>query len=525
MTALNRRIAGLSFFKKSLLAFLLGALVAAALPALNLVFLLPVSFTGLIWILSSAETRTQAFFAGWWFAWGQFIAGLYWIGVAFTIDAKTHAVLMPLPVLVLPAFLAILSGGATLATYLTGARSVGRIFVFSAFWLLFEYIRGVLFTGFPWNLVGYSWSAFLPVMQSTAFIGIYGLTLLTVFIAGVPALFGEDGVSRNTAGASLVGSIALFVAIFGAGFLRIPSGPVDSFENASLRIVQPNIRQSLKWQPDLLLDHLRKIVSLSLIDEGVPPRFYIWPETAVPYYLTTAKQLKNELAQIIPPGGAIITGAPRRDPDVRRYWNSLQVLGSSGEILDIYDKQHLVPYGEYMPLRPLMVATGLTEIIPALDRMSDFATPDNAAKKVISVPGLPPARAMICYEIAFPWEVAPKTAFSWILNITNDGWFGDTSGPYQHFAITRTRAIEQGVAVVRAANTGISAIIDPYGRVEEKLALNEAGIIDGDLPLPVPDRTFYARRGEIIPIFLTVIFGGIGLMLTWRKAKNIRLSS
>ncbi|MEX0582564.1 MAG: hypothetical protein WD185_02760, partial [Sneathiella sp.] len=176
MKAINRWISSLSFFKKSFLAFVLGLAVAAALPPLHLIFLLPVSFTGLLWILSSVTTRKQAFLAGWWFAWGQFIAGLYWIGVAFTIDAETHALLLPLPVLVLPAFLAILSGGATLATYLTRTRSLARIFVFSGLWLVFEYIRGVLFTGFPWNLVGYSWSAFLPVLQSTAYFGIYGLT-------------------------------------------------------------------------------------------------------------------------------------------------------------------------------------------------------------------------------------------------------------------------------------------------------------------------------------------------------------
>ena len=188
--------------------------------------------------------------------------------------------------------------------------------------------------------------------------------------------------------------------------------------------------------------------------------------------------------------------------------------------MDIYDKQHLVPYGEYMPFRSVMVATGLTDVIPALDRMSDFATPDKSARKVVSVPGLPPARVMICYEIAFPWEVAPKTAFSWIINITNDGWFGNTSGPYQHFAITRTRAVEQGVPVVRAANTGISAIIDPYGRVEQQLALNKAGIIDGELPLPIAARTVYSRYGEKIPVMMVLMFIATGVFLAWRSSKT-----
>ncbi len=178
-----------------------------------------------------------------------------------------------------------------------------------------------------------------------------------------------------------------------------------------------------------------------------------------------------------------------------------------------------------MPLRPLMEATGLTKLIPALDNMSDFATPDKRAKKVISVPGMPPARALICYEIAFPWEIAPERPFSWILNVTNDGWFGNTSGPYQHLAIARTRAIEQGVAVIRAANTGISAIIDPYGRIEEKLSLNETGVLDSSLPLPITERTVYARFGELIPLMLTGLLLLSGLLLIRRHPKNIRKSS
>ncbi|MEX0582599.1 MAG: apolipoprotein N-acyltransferase, partial [Sneathiella sp.] len=338
-----------------------------------------------------------------------------------------------------------------------------------------------------------------------------------VDLASLPALLGETETPKRTTGLSLIICTGIFVVLYGAGTYRLSKASVAYFEDAALRLVQPNIRQIDKWKPDLLLDHLRKLVALSIIEEGGKPRYLIWPETAVPYYLTTAPALRKELAQIVPAEGAIITGAPRRNPESGLYWNSVQVLGERGDILDIYDKQHLVPYGEYMPFRSIMMATGLTDIIPALDRMSDFATPDKAAKKVVSVPGLPPARVMICYEIAFPWEVAPQTAFSWIINVTNDGWFGNTSGPYQHFATTRTRAIEQGVPVIRAANTGISAIIDPFGRVEQQLTLNETGIIDGELPLPITERTIYARYGETLPILMVLIFIVTGTILGRRN--------
>ncbi len=513
MISLNSWVAGLGFWRKALLAFVLGVLVAGSLAPLHLIFLLPVSFTGLIWLLSSATTRWQAFFMGWWFAWGQFIAGLYWIGVAFTVDAATHAILIPLPVLGLPAFLAILSGLATLATHLLKVKGLSRLLVFSALWIAFEYVRGVIFTGFPWNVVGYAWSAFLPMLQTTAYIGIFGLTLLTVFVSTLPSLLGEGGQSRKSSIIWLSSAACFLILLYGLGAWRLSDAPSEMVRNASLRIVQPNIPQVDKWKAHLRLGHLRKLVALSETETGSDPTHLIWPETAVPYYLTTSRQLKEQLAEFVPPGGAIATGAPRQDPVARQYWNSLQVLNEAGEITDIYDKQHLVPYGEYMPLRDLTMALGLTDLIPALDQMSDFASPDPSANRTVRLPGLPPARAMICYEIVFPWEVRNDEEFSWILNITNDGWFGTTSGPYQHFAATRTRAIEQGVPVIRAANTGISAIIDPYGRVLDRLDLNDTGIIDGALPKPIEAPTFYSRYGEYSALFLTFLTLITGLYL------------
>lgn len=511
MISLKSWMSGLGFWKKALLAFGLGIFVAGALAPLHLIFLLPISFTGLIWLLSGTTTRWQAFFVGWWFAWGQFIAGLYWIGVAFTVDAATHAILIPLPVLGLPAFLAIFSGLATLATYLLKVKGLPRLITFAALWVLFEYVRGVIFTGFPWNVVGYAWSAFLPMLQTTAYVGIFGLTLLTVFVSTLPSLLGEADRDRKSSLLSLSAAAGFLILLYGLGLWRLSDAPSETYENAKLRIVQPNIPQVDKWKAHLRLGHLRKLVALSETQNGHDPTHLIWPETAVPYYLTTSRQLKEQLAQFVPPGGVIATGAPRHDPAVNQFWNSLQLLDENGKIIDIYDKQHLVPYGEYMPLRDLTMALGLTDLIPALDQMSDFAVPDPLAKRTVRLPGLPPARAMICYEIVFPWEVRNDEEFAWILNLTNDGWFGTTSGPYQHFAATRTRAIEQGVPVVRAANTGISAIIDPYGRVLERLDLNATGVLDGTLPKPVTTPTFYARFGEYPSLILafSALFLGI----------------
>ncbi|USG61212.1 apolipoprotein N-acyltransferase [Sneathiella marina] len=511
MISLNEWIQGLTFLKKALLAFLLGLMVAAALPPVHLVFLLPVSFTGLILILSGAKNRKQAFFVGWWFAWGQFIAGLYWIGVAFTIDADAHAALMPLPVLALPAFLAIFPGLATLATHMTKVESVGRIFIFTSFWILSEYVRGTIFTGFPWNLVGYSWTFFLPVLQSTAYIGIYGLTLLTVLVSCLPALLADRHIPKSTAIRFIATGGMVFILIFVAGQWRLNEQTTDVYSEKKIRIIQPNIRQADKWKPHLRRNHLLKTITLSQTENGFHPDYLIWPETAVPYFLTTSDQLKAQLTEFVPQGGAIVTGAPRHNPETNQYWNSVHVLDGDGQIKQTYDKQHLVPYGEYLPLRNWLKATGLMKLIPVLDQMSDFAIPEAGAPKVISLSGLPPARVMICYEIAFPWEVVPNTQFSWILNATNDGWFGNTSGPYQHLAITITRAVEHGKPVIRAANTGISAIIDPYGNIVQKLDLNETGIIDGYIPMPTETITFYGNVGEIVPAIMTLILFIIGV--------------
>jgi apolipoprotein N-acyltransferase len=518
MIAANIWIGERSFLVRALLSFCLGLLVAAAMAPLNLFFLLPVSFTGLIWILGHARTKKQAFFTGWWFAWGQFIAGLYWIGVAFTIDANAHAALIPLPVLALPAFLAIFSGLATLATYITSAKGLPRLFLFTAFWVIFEYVRGTIFTGFPWNLAGYTWTDILPILQSTAYIGIYGLTLLTVFVSTLPALIGEATLNRRTGFISLLCGLSLFAILFGLGQYRLSSSPTEVFENAKLRIVQPNIPQVDKWKSHLRLGHLRKLVELSNTENGFTPTHLIWPETAVPYYLSTTEKLRKQLAGIVPDDGTLITGAPRRDPTVNQYWNSMHVMDQRGNILATYDKQHLVPYGEYMPIRSFMQATGLTKLIPALDHMSDFATPDTDAPSVINVPGLPPARFLICYEIAFPWEISSDQKFDWILNVTNDGWFGNTSGPYQHFGKAKTRAVEQGVAVIRAANTGISAALDPYGRITKKIALNTAGITDVFIHKPTKIPTIYSKYGEFVPGLLVLGFLAIGFSF---KRRNI----
>ncbi|MEP3248003.1 MAG: apolipoprotein N-acyltransferase [Sneathiella sp.] len=505
------RLSDLHYWKRAALAFCLGLLLATSFAPLHFVFVLPVCFSGALILLSTAKTRWQAFFIGWWFGWGQFMAGLYWIGVAFTIDANAHAALLPIPVMGLPAFLAIFPGLVALVTHYSGVKGVNRVFLFTALWVLADYGRGIIFTGFPWNLTGYAWGNILPMLQWSAYVGIYGLTLLTVLISSIPALLAEPEFPQARKNAAILSACGLLAGMVVTGYVRLGNELLAAIPGSQIRIVQPNIRQADKWRPELKFSHVRTLTELSAQPGEAPPRYLVWPETAVPFFLTTDKNLQFYLQRFIPASGALITGAPRKNTEAKQYWNSIQVLDPDGKIPSIYDKQHLVPYGEYLPLQSFLKASGLASLIPVLDQMSSFTAGTNSAGAELLVPGLPPARALICYEIAFPWEVQTHSKTDWILNATNDGWFGNTSGPFQHFIIARTRAIEQGKSVVRAANTGISAIIDGYGRVTDKLPLNSQGILDGTIPKPLSGQTLYQRGGEYLPLGLVFLLTGLAL--------------
>ncbi|WP_025897521.1 apolipoprotein N-acyltransferase [Sneathiella glossodoripedis] len=506
------RLSELTFWKKSALSLFAGILLAATLAPLHIIFLLPVCLSLLLILTAETRNKKQSFFIGWWFGFGYFTAGLYWIGVAFTIDAGAHAALIPIPTLVLPACLAIFTGLSTFILYVLQAKGIARIFIFAASWTMLEYIRGILFTGFPWNLIGYAWGDILPMLQWTAYVGIYGLTLVTVFVCSVPALLTETSLSVRKKNYFMLADSLLILALVTIGTLRLNSPPLENIENSEIRIVQPNNDQETKWKTETRFSHVQNLEKLSRSEAG-EFRYLIWPETAVPFFITTDERISGYLQRLAPKEGALITGAPRRDPVERKYWNSVQALSSTGEIIGVYDKRHLLPYGEYLPLRSFLESSGVSSLIPALDNMSDFSFPPPGANDVMKLAGLPPFRTLICYEVTFPWEVKSDDEFDWILNVTNDAWFGHTSGPYQHFVISRTRAIEQGVSLIRSANKGISAVVDGYGRILDEIPPTKAGIIDTSIPKALENRTLYGRIGEILPLVTCVIFLTIGLTI------------
>ncbi|MCH7542560.1 MAG: apolipoprotein N-acyltransferase [Proteobacteria bacterium] len=527
-----RRTAALAGWRRCLVAVGLGALASAALPPLFAVPLLGVAFTGLVWLIDGAGSARSparaAFAAGWWFGFGHFIAGLYWITNSLLVDADRFGWLVPFAVSGLSAGLAIFPGLAAAAVRLGGARGAGRVLALAVAWTVVEWLRGQILSGFPWNLVGTAWVFSDAVSQTVALTGAYGLSLLTVALAAAPATLG-DGVGGGAADAdagrgrrwaALAVMTALFGVLWAAGEVRLASAPakVDPAAAAGsegsvvpdvrLRLVQANIDQRLKWSPSERAANFRKFLSMTRGPGFEKVTHVIWPETAVPYIVARDAGARAAIAAVVPPKGLVITGAIRATPaGVKpvQLWNSAHAIDRSARIVGTYDKFHLVPFGEYMPLRDVLPLKKITR------GAVDFSA--GPGPRTLALPGLPPVSLLICYEVIFPGNVLDRrNRPRWILNLTNDAWFGDSTGPYQHFAAARLRAVEEGLALVRSANTGISAVIDPYGRVIARLGLGVEGVLDSPLPLPLVGLTPYARFGDWILLGMLTIAVGLAFI-------------
>lgn len=512
--ALAGSVAGLCGLRRYGLAFLLGALAALALPPFNAVPVLLVSFPLLVWLLDGARSGRACFATGWWFGFGHHLAGLYWISNALLVDAASFAWLIPFVACGLPAVLALFVGAVAWLFRRAGGAGAGRILLFAALWTAGEWLRGHLFTGFPWNLLGYVWTASDAMLQAAALFGIYGLSLLTVLAAASPAALAPPAqAARRPAVLWPVAlGAALLLAVGVGGGLRLAGAEAGVVDGVRLRIVQANIPQRLKWEPEQRLDIFRRHLELSAqpSPQG-PPTHVIWPETAVPFLLADEPAALRAAARVVPPGGALLTGAPRAERGADgelRLWNSLLAVDDAGAVVAVFDKFHLVPFGEYVPFRDWL---DIAKITPGA---IDF-TP-GPGPRTLRLPHLPPFSPLICYEVIFPGAVvAPDDRPRWILNVTNDGWYGRSTGPYQHLAIARVRAVEEGLPLVRAANTGISAVVDAYGRVRARLGLDERGVIDADLPAALPP-TPYARHGDLALVPMLLLAGGAGWLMRRR---------
>ena len=499
---------------RSAAALALGLAAPLAFAPFHLLPLLFLSFGGLFLLLERTASVRSAFLVGWLFGLGSFVAGLGWITEAFAVDADRFGAL---PV---PALIALASGlGVFPAMALAAARALSGqangarlLIAYLVCWACGEWLRGTVLTGFPWNLAGHAWGFADAPLQLAAVLGIYGLGLVTVAICALPAL---ALATRRwwPLGASLAGLVLLW--IYGVARLAVPLPP--DLDGVRLRLVQTDVAQSLKWEPTERARNFAELIALSTAPGAWPagPTHLIWPETAVPFLVAEEPAVRAAIADVVPSGGAVITGAVRRAPNFDErpsMRNSLLVIDGAGEILGGFDKVRLVPFGEFIPLR---------EWLPGVPKLTDGAVDfsPGPTPTALPVPGLPAVWPLICYEAIFPARLpGVGPAAGWILTVTNDAWFGRSRGPHQHALAARVRAVELGLPMLRAANGGISFVTDAYGRERARLPLGTSGALDTALPAALPGGTPYGRVGDL-PFLGAIIIILIVLTATrqWRR--------
>lgn len=504
-------------WKRIALSAGLGVVAVAALPPFYIWAALFVAFTGLVWLIGSARSPLAAFFCGWWFGLGYFVAGLYWIANALLTKPDEFGWLAPIAPLALSALMALFPGLTAAATRLSRTGGIGRVLVFAAAWTLFEWVRSWAFSGFPWNLIGSVWTFSDAMIQSTAFIGTYGLGLLTLAAVAMPSALAA-GERPGQAGGGLrplLAALAVLALVWAGGAGRLAlAGPSETVPNVRLRLVQPNIPQVEKWKPELRGQHFLSQLRMGSLPGEPPPTHVIWAEAAAPFFLAETPEALALLGEATPEAGLTVVGTLRRSLPGEPYeiWNSLLAVTRSGQVAAAYDKSHLVPFGEYVPFRSIL---GLSSVAAGT---ADFSSGSGIA--TLSLPGLPEVSPLICYEVIFPAEVADEERRPrWLLNLTNDGWYGHSPGPYQHFASARLRAVEEGLPLVRVANTGISAIVDAHGRVLDQLPLGAQGLIDGELPVALAAPPPYGRFGNALVFALIALVAAAGLALG-RRARS-----
>jgi apolipoprotein N-acyltransferase len=501
--------AGLSGWRRGAAALLLGALASLAMPPLYAVAVLLIAIPGLIFLIDHSRGPLSALVIGWLFGFGHFVVGVYWVAESMLAVPSFFGWTLPLVIAVsvggLAALLAPFPAFAAFLARTLWPAGPARVLVLAIAWALGEWLRGWVLSGFPWNLMAYSWAFSDAMNQFAALAGSWGLSFVTIAVAGLPALLidwrgrpmpGLEGAVQRPARAlaALAFGAVVLAAVWIGGTLRLAGVVDEAVPGVRLRLVQANVDPGEKGNTVQRAGILERHMRLTTQTPGFAEVTHVvWPETATLFLLEREPALRARLAEAAPAGGVLVTGVVRGEPQagpLERVWNSLAAIDHTGALVASYDKFHLVPFGEYVPARGLL---------PFLSKFTPGAIDFSAGPgpRTLRLPGLPPVGPLICYEAIFPGQVVDRSDRpDWLLNLTNDGWFGTSSGPYQHFASARLRAVEEGLPLVRAANTGISGVVDPYGRVLAQTGLGETRVLDVALPRALSGLTPYARFGD-----------------------------
>ncbi|HWA62957.1 MAG TPA: apolipoprotein N-acyltransferase [Caulobacteraceae bacterium] len=474
---------------------------------------------GLLDRSNPARPVRSAFLVGWLAGCAYFSVGLWWVSEAFMVDAAEQGWMAPFAVILLAAGMALFWGAAGALYRAFAARGPWRVLWFAGAFAIFEWTRGHVLTGLPWDLVGETWRAGSAMSQGAALIGAYGLTFVTLAIAAAPAVILEGRGGKAT----IAAAAALLAGLFAFGQTRLAQAVPTPAGAPWVRIVQAMVRQETKYDERAFAGIVDRYVQLTGRPAAHRPDLVIWPEGAVPAalddYLANGTWTEADFARVIQPGQILVVGGFRfADQAETKAYNSLAVMRRTPDgfrAIGLYDKYRLVPFGEYMPLDSLASKVGFKQLVHVGDGFLPGPRP-----RPLSPPGAPPFQPLICYESLFPGFTREGQAMSgvrplWIANLSNDAWFGTTSGPWQHLNIASYRAIEEGLPMVRATPTGVSAMVDAYGRPLQILGQGVFGVIDAQLPAALSP-TLFNRIGDL-PLLILVIVSLAGSRLLFAR--------
>lgn len=496
---------------KYLLAIIFGACASLSFAPFHFFIAAVISVSVLYVLLEDEHVGKDIFLIGFWYGFGYFLSGVYWIAISLLVDASKFAWLIPFALTLIPAVLALYIAFFAL-TYkslvkkLVLEQEYQRILLFAILWMIFEILRANLFTGFPWNLIGYVWMFDVAFAQSAKIFGIYGLSFFAILICLFPTLFFDAHGRKRLAEISFLDWVfaLILIAAFSAnafyGRDYLDKTMIEEDRTTKIRLVQGNIAQEMKWGEEQKYKNFMKHVELTNSESLDDIAAVLWSETAVPYAVGSSSKLMARLNQATPPKGVLVTGGLRiqNNSDGFQVWNSIFTIGD-GRIQDSYDKHHLVPFGEYVPLQ---------KYIPIISKITDgsIGFSKGPGPQTLSAGDNFLFSPLICYEVLFSDKTINEGFRPDILvNLTNDAWFGESTGPYQHLDMARMRSIEYGIPMARVANTGVTAYIDPMGRIVKQIKLNQEGIFDVFLLKKLDPTMYEIYRYNVLAILIAII--------------------